>query len=142
MAGRHRLALLVGLLSAATAIVSAKASTPAAPLSLFCRVSGSKLLVPAMTDAAICERFRASLTAILKAPVRLSPVAPGPAEGINAMLRFAKPGLATLSLTEMRGGRSNVHPPLSIAVTDQAMGPNVIDDLAKQAATMLTAKRR
>jgi hypothetical protein len=130
---------MVGLLAIATGAVDAQAATP---LRLLCRASGSKLVVPAMADAAVCERFRASLSAILKASVRLSPASPGPADGVSAVLRFAKPGVATVSLTDMRGARSTVYPPLSIAVTDRAMGTNEIDELAKQAATMLTAKRR
>jgi hypothetical protein len=115
-------------------------------LRLVCLAKGAKMLSPPMTDVAVCDRFGAALSEAARVKVRALAALPDPkrdgGDWSRVTLLFAKPGIATLTLSDRRKGQSIVHPSLSIAVTDRAIGANEIDELARQAATILRVRRR
>jgi hypothetical protein len=115
-------------------------------LRLVCAAKGAKMLSPPMADVAACDRFGAALSKAAKVKVRALAALPDlkrdREDWTRVTLRFAKPGIATLILSDMHKGQSIVHPSLSIAVTDRVIGANEIDELARQAATILRVRRR
>jgi hypothetical protein len=109
----------------------------AAPASLSCTATGTKLLSPPAPAAAVCARMKAGLE---KAMARKMGDAV-PAKATLAIdIRLTKPATATAYLVEHRGGRNIAHPPISVDVMDRALDLKIVDILASEVAKHLSKR--
>lgn len=104
------------------------------PQPIHCTASGAKLLAP-MTDAATCERFVAAYAKASGAKVIMSKS--HPTDGLDVELRFSPHGVATVAVTQMRGGRPSMPASFNLAVSDRPFNAEDIDRLAAGAAAGL-----
>jgi hypothetical protein len=125
-------------------VVATMACAPvdaASSMRFACSVSGEKLLSPAMAPSAVCARVQTALEAKLGSALRAVPQAPDMRTDrsgwVSVTLRFAKPGIASAKLSVARNNQIKVHPEVSVAVSDRAMGADTVNLLARQLSEMI-----
>lgn len=116
--------------------ITAAAAAPAEPVRFACHVEGAKLLNPAMSEAAVCARFKQEVDAALGHPTRQVAALPERTEHasawVRAEVRFTRAGVASATLTEARHGGVRHYPEQSIAQSDRPLGPNIVDQLIRE----------
>ena len=109
------------------------------PIHIQCSVSGTKLVVPAITADQACTRFIRAFGAASGKPVTSGKSATLN-DGLIVEIHFKPRGMAAASATRMRAGRVQRLPLFQMAVSDRAFAPGDIDSLAADVARGMTTK--
>jgi hypothetical protein len=129
--------MFLRIISTALALSGVAFPAVAAPTSLSCSATGTKLLSPPAPPSAVCARMKAGLE---KAMARKLADAPAETAAVSIDIRFARPSSAIATIIERRSGRIIRHPVMSVDVMDRAIGLKSIDMLAAEVAKQLRAR--
>lgn len=108
------------------------ATTPQ-PLPIRCSATGAKSFAPPMSDTDACARFVRALGAASARPIA-APVPTTIVDGLTVELRFLPQGVASASVTRIRGSRPQPAMKFELAVSDRGLHAADIDKLAHDVA--------
>jgi hypothetical protein len=119
---------------------SAQSGAAQAEVGFLCSVRGAELLIPSLTDAAVCKMFKDRIDQTLTHPTQAvkTVVSSSAAEWIKLDIRFSKPGTAAAVLVRKEGGREVAHPEIAVDVMDKPMGQNEVKKLAAEVAKLVS----
>jgi hypothetical protein len=101
-----------------------------------CQVSGAKMLGKSMSSDEVCGKFSSILTKKLGKQMQKVQKVSGSA-WVTINVRFAKPGIASATLTYSKNGKVKYHPEVSVATSDRAIDGNTVDMLARAVADQI-----
>jgi hypothetical protein len=105
-----------------------------------CSVKGAELLIPSMTNTAVCKMFKDRIDQALAHPTQAvkTVVSSSAAEWIKLNIRFSKPGTAAAVLVRRDGAREFSHPEIAVEVMDKPLGQNEVIKLAAEVAKLVS----
>jgi hypothetical protein len=119
---------------------SAQAEMGSGDVELMCSVKGREAVALNMTDAEICDLFKASIDQAMARPTKAVKAVSGigQAEWLKLDVVFSKRGGVAANLVHKRASGEFVHPEVAVNIMDKPLGEDQVKRLASEVGKLVT----